>query len=112
MCPDNDFSLVDKKKLCAVKSTPISISYFRSGDIKQIICCSFSSPSTLSSPATLPSIQLGGVPEKISTITAIKYFCVRQTNRFTSKIFHKAPALTAQTECHELMLMTTTTKKT
>ena len=45
----------------------IAHTYFCSGDIKQMICCSlFSSPSSISSSSvTLPSTQLGEVSERI-----------------------------------------------
>ena len=45
----------------------IAHTYFCSGDIKQMICCSlFSSPSSISSASVaLPSTQLGEVSERI-----------------------------------------------
>ena len=45
----------------------IAYTYFCSGDIKQMICCSlFSSPSSISSASVaLPSTQLGEVSERI-----------------------------------------------
>ena len=45
----------------------IAHTYFCSGDIKQMICCSlFSSPSSISSSSVaLPSTQLGEVSERI-----------------------------------------------